>query len=195
MNKKGIGVGQVFIFIIAAISFSLIMIFGYRAISGFISSGEQVQFVQFKTDLEGSIKKIYTEYSSVRIETYHLPGEFTKVCFVNMDYSAESIDAEMSGLCANDSYACNVWKDAKDEQLAGKGGYSSVEENVFLSPRQEGQVPIKVYRISIGDKDNPEDDTISHGYLCEKISGGAFSLVLEGKGDHTRLYPRVGGDE
>jgi len=45
MNKKGLAIGQVFIFIVAAITFALIMIFGYKAISGFISSGEEVEFV------------------------------------------------------------------------------------------------------------------------------------------------------
>jgi len=62
LGKKGIGVGQVFIFIVAALSFALILIFGYRAIAGFLNSGEEVAFVQFKTSLESSIKKIYTEF-------------------------------------------------------------------------------------------------------------------------------------
>ena len=45
IDKKGIGVGQVFVFIVAALSFALILIFGYKAISGFLKSGEDVAFV------------------------------------------------------------------------------------------------------------------------------------------------------
>ena len=58
-DKKGLGVGQVFIFIVAALTFALILMFGYRAIAGFLKSGEDVAFVQFKTGLESSVKKIY----------------------------------------------------------------------------------------------------------------------------------------
>ena len=48
INKKAMGVGQVFVFIIAALSFALIMIFGYKAIGDFLPQGEKVQFYQFK---------------------------------------------------------------------------------------------------------------------------------------------------
>ena len=104
MNKKGLGVGQVFVFIVAGITFALIMIFGYNAISGFLKSGEDVAFVQFKTDLESSIKKIYTEFGSVRVEKFTLPAKYTQVCFVDLD--AEYDDE----LCQFDQAACSVWE-------------------------------------------------------------------------------------
>jgi len=49
LSKKALGVGQVFVFIIAALSFALIMIFGYKAIGDFLTPGEKAQFYQFKT--------------------------------------------------------------------------------------------------------------------------------------------------
>ncbi|MEK6939651.1 MAG: hypothetical protein AABX31_02895 [Nanoarchaeota archaeon] len=167
-DKKGIGVGQVFIFIIAAITFAMILIFGYRTITGFLKSGEDVAFVQFKTGLESSVKKIYTEFGSVRVERYSTPLGYSQICFVDMD---KPYDPD---LCKLDQYACSVWKIASD---SGKG-YEGVDESVFLTP--PAPVPIKVYRISV--EDSKEND-----FLCLPIKQGAFTIVMEGRGDKTLL--------
>jgi hypothetical protein len=174
MNKKGMGIGQVFIFIVAAITFALIMIFGYKTVSDFIDSGNEVAFVQFKTDLEKTVKKIYTEYGSIRIENYNIPGNFEQICFVDMDYNYDG--EELQELCDFDQAACDIWEQAKKE-----GGYGSVDQNVFLKP--QAKVPIKVYEISVYDEKIGENI----GFLCEKIHGGTFSVVLEGKGDKTEV--------
>jgi hypothetical protein len=165
-GKKGMGIGQVFIFIISAITFALIMIFGYQSISQFIQSGEDVAFVQFKTGLENDIKKIYTEFGSVRISEYNLPIEYEQICFIDLDAKS---DPE---LCKEDPAACSIWEGADPED-----GYNSVDENVFLRPVAPHK--IKVYDLEI---DNDEKD-----YLCLPIANGGFSLYLEGRGDHTLL--------
>ncbi len=167
-GKKGLGVGQVFVFIVAAITFAFIMIFGYRAISGFLQSGEEVAFVQFKTGLESSIKKLYTEYGSVRVETFTLPAQYRQICFVDMD--ADKDTKELEKLCVLDQVACSVWESST--------GYDSIDENVFLKP--SAPVKMKVHTISI----NPEQ---GKGFLCVPIKQGSFSVVLEGKGDRTEL--------
>ena len=167
IGKKGMGIGQVFIFIISAITFALIMIFGYQSVSQFIASGEDVAFVQFKTSLENDIKKIYTEFGSVRISDYNLPAEYEQICFVNMEAKYNpSTDSE---LCKKDPVACSVWEDST--------GYNSTEENVFLRP--VAPVKLKVYEITI--------DNEGKNYLCLPIANGGFSLYMEGKGDHTEL--------
>lgn len=158
------GIGQVFVFIVAAITFALIMIFGYKAITGFLKSGEDVAFVQFKTDLESSIKKIYTEYGSVRIEKFTIPAKYKQICFVDLDKPYDL------SLCKLDQIACSVWEDSLD--------YDHVDENVFLKPL--APVKIKVNRISIFSDDGKN-------FLCVPIYNGIFSILLEGKGDHTEL--------
>ncbi len=175
-GKKGMGIGQVFIFIMAALTFALIMIFGYKAISGFLDSGEQVEFVQFKTGLEKSVKQIYTEYGSVRIKDFNLPVKFEQVCFVDMDYPPAGINKEMDELCAEDAFACDMWEQARD-----KGGYGSVDANVFLKP--SAGVPIKVFKISVVDLETEQ----SVGYYCTDIKGGQFTIMIEGKGDRTEI--------
>ena len=189
-QKQGVMVGQVFIYIVAGIAFALIFIFGYKAISSFLISGEQVQIVQFKNDLEGSVKKIYTEYGSVRVEKYRLPESFNQICFVNMDYADDDASSEIEELKAENPYAALVWEEALNAGEEGKDGYGSVNENVFLSPAREGLSTIKIYHISIG---NESDEEAEYGYVCLKIDQGTFSLILEGKGDHTKIYPHFGG--
>jgi hypothetical protein len=167
MNNKGMGIGQVFIFIISAITFALIMIFGYQSISQFIESGEEVAFVQFKTGLENDVKKIYTEFGSTRISEYNLPSEYEQICFINMDEEYNS--ATDSELCDKDPIACSIWQDSE--------GYNSTEENVFLRPA--APVPIKIYEIEI--------DSGEKNFLCLPITNGGFTLYMEGRGDHTLL--------
>ena len=167
-DKKGIGVGQVFVFIIAALTFSLILIFGYRAIGGFLKSGEEVAFVQFKTGLESDIKKIYTEFGSVRVERYSTPVTYSQICFVDLEAPYDS------ELCTFDQVACSIWKETSE---AGRG-YDGADENVFLTP--PAPVKMKVHRISIEDKNEKN-------FLCLPIKQGAFSMVMEGKGDKTLL--------
>lgn len=183
-KKRGIAIGQVFVYITAAITFALIMIFGYKAVQDFLQSGEQLAFVQFKTSLESSIKKIYTEYGSVRVERFTLPAEFSQICFVDMD--AEYNKA----LCQYDQVACSVWEDAGS--LTGpdneKGGYDAVDENIFLKPA--APVKIKSYKISVskeyGSKKGEE------GFICIPVRKGVFSVVMEGKGDRTELSLKEG---
>ena len=171
-------IGMVFVYILVGITFALVLIFGYQAISGFLQSSEEVAFVQFKTDLENSIKRLSTEYGSVRIEVYTTPLGYEKVCFVDLGY--ENIPGEIQDLCEQDQYACAVWEDAKEAQQAADGdfsaGYKDVAENVFLQPL--GSVKIKVAPIRFAD---------NQGFFCEPIFQGIFKLRLEGKGSYTQL--------
>ena len=167
-DKKGIGVGQVFVFIVAAIAFAMILIFGYRAITGFLKSGEDVAFVQFKSGLESDIKKLYTEFGSVRVERYSTPITYSQICFVDLDAPYDP------DLCLFDQIACSVWKETSDAER----GYDGVDENVFLTP--PAPVKMKVYRISIEDEEE-------NNFLCIPIKQGAFNIVMEGRGDKTLL--------
>jgi len=189
MNHKGVGVAQVFIFMLAAVSFILILIFGYRAIQGFLSSGEGVQLVQFKTELDSSITKIYTEYGSVREENYKAPTHYQKICFVNLEYPATATD--IANLKKENFQAGLALEEARNFQISeqkSEAGYKNVDENVFLSPSTERLTSIKTkIGISIG---NESDPTAEYPYACVPIRNGAFSLILEGKGDRTKIYPR-----
>ncbi|MBT3298624.1 hypothetical protein HN385_06865 [archaeon] len=168
LNKKAMGIQQVFVFMVTAITFAFIMIFGYSAIGDFLEKGEAVEFYQFKSEIENSIKRIYSEYGSVRQEDYQLPREYSQICFVDLDseYNEE--------LCNYDAIACDVWETAS---YSGDG-YDSADENVFLKP--SAPVAMKVYKVSIDE-----------GFICMNINSGSFSLRLEGLGSRTKLSEAV----
>ena len=173
---------QVFMYILAAVTFALIAIFGYRAIVGFLESGEKVEYVEFKNRLESEIKSIYTEYGAIREKKFYVPGEHRQICFVNMDKKASP--DEIKALCQKDQLACSIWQQAQEVEI---GGYDVVDQNVFLTP--SSPVPLKVFRIATCTKDEgcPEKDS-EEGYLCIPLSDGSFTVFLEGKGDRTLIY-------
>lgn len=165
-EKKGLAAGQVFVYIVAALTFALIMIFGYKIISGFIFRGEEVQFLQFKNNLETAVKDIYFEFGSVREKTFHLPGKYKQICFIDVNHKFNP------ALCQYDPAACQFWKTSED--------YDSAAENVFLKPAASQQ--IKVSRIQVIPA-KKEDE----GFLCLPISRGTFKIRLEGRGDSTAV--------
>ena len=171
-STKALSIGQVFIYILVALTFAVIMIFGYKSISEFIQRGDQVQFYQFKTDLESSIQRIYTEYGSVRESTFHVPARFSRICFVDVNQNSDNI--------IPDSIALNAWEtskaDANKQENRGKKSYDLAAENVFLTPQAPDK--IKVHDISIAG---------GKGFRCLDIKNGAFTLTMEGKGDKTEL--------
>jgi hypothetical protein len=182
LGKKGLAIAQVFIFILAAFTFSMIMIFGYRAIEKLLVVGEETQMVDFENGLKNAVERIYTESKSLRVEKFYVPGDYQEICFIDLDYPAEKIDLEKGSLCQRSPSACQAWEEASLAQKSGKSGYASGEENVFLEPSQAGMHPLKVYRITLIDTAGKES-----GFLCSPLKKGAFSLMLEGKGDHAEL--------
>lgn len=164
MNRRGVGVSEIFIYIITIVTFALIMIFGFKAILGVIKDTQKIELVQFKSDLENSVDRLYSEFGAVRKEEFLAPNTHRQICFIDLDY-APSPD-EVAALCELDPIACEVWKESS--------GTETEEENVFLTPAAEAR--IKVSKISL-DK----------GFLCVPIRNGKFFLILEGKGDRTSI--------
>jgi hypothetical protein len=171
-NKKAMGIAQVFIFIVAAITFAIIAIFGYKMVTDFIDKGEQVEFIQFKTELESSVKKIYTEFGAVRTKTFHTPLQYEQICFVDLDTAYPTGTG-----CTFDAYGCDVWQDAwQDAEGSSEQGFIASDENVFLIPPAPAK--IKVYRLEIEGE---------IGFFCTNITLGRFTLRLEGLGDKTKI--------
>ena len=168
-NKKGMGISQVFAFIVAALTFAFVMIFGYGAVSDFLEKGETVEFFQFTSDLETSIERIHSDYGAVRQTDFRLPGKYEEICFIDLDSEFDP----NSELCQKNPIACDVWETASQE-----GGYTAADENVFLDP--PGTVAIKVFSLEI-----------ENSYLCLDINGGSFTLRMEGKGSRTAISAAV----
>ena len=164
MNRQGAGVSQIFVYIITLVTFALIMIFGIKAILGFIQDAQKIEFIQFKSDLENSVEQLRSEFGAVRKEEFLAPGIFHQICFIDLDYVPSPEEA--AALCQLNQIACQVWKESS--------GFETEEENVFLTPPAEAR--LKVSKISL-----------EQGFLCVPIRQGKFSLILEGQGDGTKV--------
>ncbi|MBD3304658.1 hypothetical protein GF343_05970 [Candidatus Woesearchaeota archaeon] len=127
MNKRAQMIGQIFVFVVAAIIFILILTYGYKAISNFLARSEQVALIDFKSDLESAVEVIKRDYDSVRKVELRLPKRFNELCVVDVDKcgALKASRPLMYSLC-----------------LAGS-------ENVFLVPKQE--TPIFLPDISVPD--------------------------------------------
>ena len=78
-------IGQIFIFVVAAIIFILILMYGYKAISNFLQRSEQVALIDFKSDLESSVEVIKRDYGSVRKLELKLPKRYTELCIIDIN--------------------------------------------------------------------------------------------------------------
>ncbi len=160
-HKKSQIAGQVFIYILSAMIFALVIIYGYKAIADFIGRADQVAEIELSTELKSAVSAISSS-QDVKQKSLSIPSKFKKICFVDLDYS----DPAASGICTNghvdyNVIICNFWK-------------AGAEHNVFLLPKP-ADVKIYVGKIDVG----------SNGYRCMGISNGRVKLRLEGKGDRT----------
>lgn len=83
-SKRGqlkISFGMIF----AIILIIVFIVFAFIAISHFLSFQKKVQTKQFMNNLQNDINNAYQSQQSSNIETYNLPSNVEKVCFVNSE--------------------------------------------------------------------------------------------------------------
>lgn len=169
-------VSQIFFYILALITFAVILIFGYQSITDFMAKGERVSFITFKTDLERTVQRVTPDYGSVVVydaqHPFTVPGAYTRLCFIDMDKSPPSSCA----LLLN-PIICDAW------QTSAPSGWSHAEATVFTEP--QGTVPIKVARITADTNGNHREDDGDKGYLCFPTISHRLDIRFEGRGDHT----------
>jgi len=171
MRKKSQVSGQVFVYVLSAIIFAFIMIYGYKAISSFIDKGEDVKLIQLRTDLTKSIKKISTS-SDVRKLELLVPSRFDQLCLINSyPLGVKNADAVDYGSDLGDSssgyYNPLIYNSWKDE----------VQQDAFLVPHTD-------FQIYIG---NMQIEESGHKWACFTIVNGRVNLRLEGLGDGARV--------
>jgi hypothetical protein len=89
-------IGQIFVFVLAALIFILILMYGYRAISNFLQRSEQVALIDFKTDFESAVEVIKRDYGSVKKVELMLPKRYTEVCIIDPDKTKQPGDLEQA---------------------------------------------------------------------------------------------------
>jgi len=146
---------QIFIYIIAIILFSSVLLYGYNAIKGFKERSEQISYIQFKTDLISTVKRVSPDFGTLKKEEFFIGGDYNKVCFVQSYQPLDNLADNIPDLIVQDSVK------------------SGVNKNVFLFTTTF-QESFDIGKINVAD-----------GYLCIDVINGKAKIQFEGKGDHT----------
>ncbi|MBI4896135.1 MAG: hypothetical protein HY832_01150 [Candidatus Aenigmarchaeota archaeon] len=162
---------EIFFFILAIVIIGLLLLFGVKYIMELGTKINQIDVVQFKTDLEGYANDIRPVYGKWKKIEMNVPAGIDHVCFVQMEtFTARqltAIDKRQEGLCQKDSpdynfNICQAWQDDSTQ-------------NVYVEPFVKLDVGITLGAMEVGTAD--ED------YLCIDTSAHILNIRMTGKGD------------
>jgi len=166
MNSKSQVVGQIFIFIMAALIIGVIILIGYNAISSTLSKSCQIEQISFKTKFESLVERS-NGWGSVTKQSLIAPCQYETVCFV---------DATQIG-----NTSINALSDCKNN-IIKRSALDGDIKNVFVSTSKK-TVPIgyaPLLRI-----DNPNNCT------CITQKNKNFQITLLGIGQGTIVRPQT----
>jgi len=172
-GKKGIMVGQIFIYSLSLFIVSFILIYGYTVISDFIGSSSNVELLQFQKNVENYVKSYSTEYGSEGYKEISAPGDIITICFTDY-YDLSSSLNPCSGLTTiyqviDDSYNTDgLSRDVREKK------------NIFLVD-VKGEVTNSYYlgNVSVMPQSG---GPVSCNYLCIDSLQGKFHVRIKGKG-------------
>ena len=157
-GKNGQMAGQILIYVLAIIVFSLTLVYGYRAIKHFTDTGEEISYLQLENDIKSEVEKVQGDtMGTVKKKVLQIPGRYKHVCFFNsLGRGSRSVDLS--------DYYYDLIKNSLD----------GTDNNMFLAP--PGDV-----NFNIGDIE------IENIYDCVNITGGKVTLRIESMGDHVKI--------
>lgn len=158
--------GQVFIYILAAIVFGGILLFGYKAVLHLQENASQVALVDLKQNIQEAINSVASS-PDVQKRTIYIPSAYRILCFLG----DADISAKMQTCLCNDDVSCIGVQDDYNPLLCD-AWVSGTKQNVFLVPLAD--IEIFVSNILLDDN-----------YLCIPNVKGSVVLRLEGKGAST----------
>lgn len=161
LSRKSQISAQIFIYLIAIILFSFILIYGYNAVKGFRERSEQVAYIKFKTDLTSTVERVSPDYGTLKREEFFIGGEYSKVCLVQ-NYKQDENRARILN---------NIKDPIINDSIKG-----NVNKNVFL------------FTIRLQESfDVGEINVSNNGYLCVPVMNGKVKMQFEGKGNHAYI--------
>jgi len=174
--RRGQIIGQVFVFIIAAVIFILILTYGYKAFNTLRTRGDEVAFVDFVSKLKNEVKSISLSYGSTKkLELSGLPAKYKTICFVTENDIKENL---LGTKASTDPRNLNA-KYPMIYSLYEPNG----EANVFFMPGSP--TPVKVDNIQACD--DPNGQACNAQWFCSSLDRGSVTLRLEGLGNGVRV--------
>jgi len=168
--KKAQIIGQVFVFIIAAILFTLVLLYGYKAIGTFGEQRKEIALIEFQDDLRAAISKVAVDYGSVKKFTMNVPSDFEEICFIDLD--------KIRGTGGQGGIGVKAFL-ANSHPLIANEINGGTSQNVFLDPFPDQ--PLRIPRISVG---GPNED---QGFLCLPNTRVGILLKLSGLGNKAKI--------
>ena len=179
---------QIFMYVLGAIVFVMVLIYGYKSISEIKDKGQLVEILRARNDLDSKVKALRTEYQTVRYHTLLLPPTFTKVCFID-SVKAESLGSTDTGFddIATESPAAAAVVD-------GSTSTSRIEQNVFLTPAPSGTPEFYISNMRIFSGASTQDISSVTGpyWFCMPTQQGRIELKMTGLGKYVRVEPAEG---
>jgi len=159
-RKKGQMAGQILIYVLAIIVFSLTLVYGYKAIKGFADTGEEISYLQLENDIQSEVEKVQGDtMGTLKKKILQIPGSYRQVCFVeSYKYPLQTIDTNYDII--DNAFADGIY-----------------DKNMFLVP--PGNVGFDIGKIAV---DNSGEDS-----ECVDIVGGKVTLRVESMGDHVKI--------
>jgi len=171
-------VGQIFIYIMAAIVIGIIILIGYKAVDTMMEKSCAVQQINFKTKIEGFLEK-YNSYGSVNKEVMVAPCEYEEICFVDK----RAIDLVTN----SDKIASCTSSSGNNNNIILDSVNSKIPVTVFAVSKKK-TVPLVESEYSWKDIDYTSDTfNLANTYPCTCIhsKNNNFYLTFKGRGAGT----------
>lgn len=181
-SKKAEVAGQIFIYIMAVVMVSLIMIFGYKAIGIFVNQQDYVVKLKFTNDLDSLLTK-KMDYLDIELKTFDVPKQYKKVCFVSTD------DGKPQDYDGIEDRAGN-----KLNPLV-KAQWMSTDNNVFLFSGVSEFYSFKTRNMHLDTNGNGIEENADKGsglstFICVPTNG-KLTLRIEDKGKYVFISSNV----
>ncbi|MBN1386379.1 hypothetical protein JW968_05400 [Candidatus Woesearchaeota archaeon] len=162
-RKKGQIEGQIFIYLVAIVLVSMILIYGYKAVRGLNKDIGEVSIIKFQTNLQNVMDRVAMDYGSIKVynenDPMNVPAGYRLVCF------ADTSDNAKRQLAASAASSFPLIQDS-----LGTGAYGA-SENVFLVDDDMKQ-SVHIDKMGVQDY-----------FFCTAIVQGKIYLRIEGFGD------------
>jgi hypothetical protein len=154
---------QVFVYALTAIAVGLVLLLGYKFISGTLQQGCDVQMVKFREGLDREINGIsHGSYHKVDLTQ---PCEYNKICFVDERSLGESgFDADIHSIAITQSVKAGV------------------QTTVFLVKGDTAEPLLESMRICTPAVDCSDSNNKPANPTCFDSLAGRFTFGIEGKG-------------
>ena len=157
IQKKAQMAGQIFMYILAIIVFSMTLLYGYKAINYFNERSSEISYLQLESDIKNEVEKVQGDTKgTIKKKVLTIPGSYDHVCFVKSFPSwAENITTPY------DLINYHINNGAEDK-------------NMFLAP--PGDMSFYIGDIKVEEEAAQEE--------CVEVINGKVTLKLESMGNH-----------